>query len=153
MPRMSRVGAGSLQKIVSTTCERPRLLIRISIRFSGFSCPGGCGTFQDDTEAGQDWSVLSIIFPSRSFGLTVPEDRISATKANPLVAAAQGLVVNNSAGIMSAATKIASSADFKALEDNVRGFQEASQVLMKALDEVTKLNPVIAGMYGGFMKH
>jgi hypothetical protein len=60
----------------------------------------------------------------------------------------QTAITASSADIMSAATKFAGTADFKSLEDNVRGFSEASQVLMKALDEVTKIHPFIAGKSG-----
>jgi hypothetical protein len=87
-----------------------------------------------------------------AFSLTVSEDRVLAAKANSLVSMGQD-IVSNSANVMGAATAIASNVDFKALEDHVKGFQEASQVLMKALDEVTKIQPVIAGTYDGYMKH
>lgn len=71
------------------------------------------------------------------------DDSLLAPSGNPYYTLSQTWVSTNGSTLSSDISQIA---DVKKLEDNVRGFAESSQVLMKVLDEVAKVHPFIGSM-------
>ena len=63
--------------------------------------------------------------------------------------AVAGLYNVNENSIKTVAAVVSTVVDAKAIEDHIKTFAEGSKVLMKALDEISKIHPFIAGNYCG----